>query len=117
GEIARALRVQELIAALVVPAVPCVQLGSRVALDLRALRALHDRLLVRPHVERFAASRDDARAAAAAAAEGGGLVVDPDPVVACLLDGDSEVRCVELDRMPGLEAPEIQRHVTRGDLE
>src|SRR5207253_5728251 len=117
GKIAGAGRVQEAIGALGVPAIPRVEVGSPVAFDLRAFRALDDHFFVRPQVDRLATRRDDARLAAAAADEGGGFVVDVDAVVARVLDGGGEIGRVELDRMSALQAPEVEPQVTRGDLE
>ena len=115
--VACALRVRQVIGALVIPPVPRIEVGCRVALDLGVVGALHDHLVVRAEIDRLAARRDDARAAAAPADERGGLLVDVDAVVAGLVDDRGEMRRVDLDRVAALEAAEVDRRVPGGDLQ
>ncbi len=117
GNVLGARGLDQVVGALVVPAVPRAERrgGSRLHARRRAARDHH--LLVRGHRRGGAARRRHGGAAAPMRAERGRVRRDLRVVVAGALHRERAAGRVELDRVPRLELAQVHRGVAGGDAE
>jgi hypothetical protein len=121
-DVARAERIHEAIAAGPVPLVPGVEVGRGEALNVALAR--HHRLLARPHRDGSAATGRRQHATTAPNDERRTVPVDVQAVVACPIDRERRLGCVDLhgtDREiaqveRGFAARDLQLELVRRDI-
>ena len=117
GDVARADRIDEVVGARVVPAVPHVELRGHVAAHSRRLRALEHHLFARRDRYRLPAGRRHRRLSGAPRHERAAGLRHVDAVVSGALDRERRLRGIDLHRTPRIDVAEVERDVAGGDLD
>jgi hypothetical protein len=115
GDVAVAHRVEQVVGAVVVPAVPGVQVRRNVGCHLRIVGPREHNLFTRADIQRFSARRRDGRHSTPAGDEGGRVLIYVRAVVPRTIDGEGGLRSVDLNGLPGAELAEVEGDLSRRD--
>ena len=117
GNVPRADRIDQIVGARVVPAVPDVELRRDVAPHGGRGCALENHLFARRNAHRLPTGRRHRRLPGASCDERASRLRHVDAVVAGALDGEGRVRGIDLHRAARFDAAQVERDVAAGHLD
>lgn len=116
-QVSRARRPQQIIGALVVPAVPIIHRRGAVCRNARGIGLVDHYLFTRAHLRGLPARGHDHSPATSPGHEHRPDPPDLDAIVAGTLDRQRRRRRVDLDDVTGIQIAEIEANAPRGDVE